>query len=251
MAVLRTLASALFWLYMAVSLTGFWLFVAPLWLVSVPFDPARRFAHGYATVWARHFLAISPFWSVKVEGRKHVDRRKAYVLVANHQSAADIIVLYALDRHFKWVSKASNFRIPLLGWMMSMCGYVPLVRGDRGSREQMLAECARQIAGGSSIMMFPEGTRSSDGELREFKRGAFALAVQAGVPVVPVVVEGTFPILAPRSWVFSRLRSAPIRIRVLAPIDPAEVGADAGRLQQRVHEAMAGGLAELRAAPAA
>jgi 1-acyl-sn-glycerol-3-phosphate acyltransferase len=102
----------------------------------------------------------------------------------------------------------------------------------------MFAECERQLRAGSSILMFPEGTRSTDGRMREFRGGAFLLALRAGVPVVPIVLDGTFDLLAPRSWVFSRLRPAPVLIRVLPPIDPTQTGGDAARLQQLARERM-------------
>ncbi|HQR30903.1 MAG TPA: 1-acylglycerol-3-phosphate O-acyltransferase, partial [Anaeromyxobacteraceae bacterium] len=126
-----------------------------------------------------------------VTGRENLPWRGAAVIVANHLSLADVIVLYGLFRPFKWVSKASVFRVPFLGWNMTLNGYVALVRGNADSVRKMLARCQELLAQGNPILLFPEGTRSATGELQPFKDGAFRLARDARVPVIPVVVSGT------------------------------------------------------------
>jgi 1-acyl-sn-glycerol-3-phosphate acyltransferase len=136
--------------------------------------------------------------------------------VANHQSLLDILVLFRLFVHFKWVSKIENFRVPCIGWNMSLNRYIKLRRGDRKSIERMMHLCERTLAAGSSVMMFPEGTRSPDGRLRAFKPGAFALAQRAGVPLLPIVVRGTAQALPKRGFVL-RGRHA-IHIQVLEEI---------------------------------
>lgn len=100
-----------------------------------------------------------------VRGRERIDPRATYVMVANHQSLLDILVLFRLFRHFKWVSKVENFKVPFVGWNMRLNRYIPLKRGDRASVIEMIARCERTLRSGSSIMMFPEGTRSQDGHL--------------------------------------------------------------------------------------
>jgi 1-acyl-sn-glycerol-3-phosphate acyltransferase len=134
-------------------------------------------------------------------------------MVANHQSLVDILVLFRLFVHFKWVSKVENFRLPFIGWNMTLNRYIELKRGDRASVVRMLRACRETLAQGSSIMMFPEGTRSPDGRLRAFKPGAFELAKDSGQPILPIVVEGTASAL-PKRGVVLRRRS-PIRITVL------------------------------------
>jgi len=137
-------------------------------------------------------------------------------MVANHQSLLDILVLFRLFVHFKWVSKIENFRVPCIGWNMSLNGYIKLRRGDRESVAQMMEACERTILAGNSIMMFPEGTRSPDGRLRAFKHGAFTLAQQTHVPLLPIVVEGTADALPKRGFVLQGRHA--IRIRVLDEI---------------------------------
>ena len=215
-----------------------WIAVVIPWLVSLPFDPRRKFAHCYACLWANHFLRISPFWEVRVEGTNKIKDDQAYVIVANHQSSADIMVLFALQKQFRWVAKSSLFLVPFLGWMMWMTGYIPIRRGDRLSREKMIKRCLEQIRMGNSILLFPEGTRSESPEMRPFKRGAFMLAVEANVPVIPVVIHGTRNTLPRASLIFSGERKSKPLVSVLDPIDPKDCDGDPKRLQAEVRAIM-------------
>ena len=243
-APVKVLLSAIFWLYLALSLTVFWFAVVPVWLLTLPLDRRRRFSHWYAWTWANHYVALSPFWRIHVEHGERIAPAGTYVLVANHQSFGDIFVLYALRKQFKWVAKDSVFLVPFLGWMMWMADYVPIRRGSHRSRERMLQTCMDHLRRGSSILMFPEGTRSRDGELQQFRRGAFAMAIKAGVPVVPVVIDGTLHALPQGTWVFQQDGVLDIRVRVLPAIDPA--GLDEAALMERVRDEMGLALAQMR-----
>jgi 1-acyl-sn-glycerol-3-phosphate acyltransferase len=138
------------------------------------------------------------------------------VVVSNHQSLLDILVLFNLFFHFKFVSKIEIFKIPLIGWNMVLNNYIKLKRGDKKSVAQMLADCEKALAGGSSVLIFPEGTRSPDGHIKEFKLGAFILALKMKAPISPVVIAGTNAALPKYSLNFHGRTD--IRIRVLAPI---------------------------------
>jgi 1-acyl-sn-glycerol-3-phosphate acyltransferase len=140
-------------------------------------------------------------------------------MVANHNSVVDIFVLFRLFAHFKWVSKIENFKIPFIGWNMSLNGYVQLRRGDRESVVKMLARCEELLREGNSIMMFPEGTRSLTGELKPFKPGAFELAVKTGLPVLPIAVTGTFRALPKHGF---RIAPQRVVVRVLPAVEPGE-----------------------------
>lgn len=113
------------------------------------------------------------------------------MIVSNHQSLVDILVSFTLFLHFKWVSKSELFLIPLIGWNMALNRYISLKRGDKGSIKKMYAACEAHLREGSSVYMFPEGTRSPTGELRDFKEGAFVLAKRLNVPILPIVISGT------------------------------------------------------------
>ena len=248
---MRVLLSALFWFYCAASLVVWWFAVLVPWLLITPFDRRRRFAHWYAYTWANHFHAISPFWEIIVRGDEKVRPEQAYVMTANHESSGDILLIFALKKQYRWVSKRTNFFVPFLGWMMAMAGYVSVVRGDRGSREKMMTDCRDQLGMGNSIMIFPEGTRSTTDEMLPFKRGAFVLACEAKVPVVPVVLAGTREILPRNSLVFTMKKKIRARMEILDPVDPADFDYDAKRLLKAVRARMNDARARLKAELAA
>jgi 1-acyl-sn-glycerol-3-phosphate acyltransferase len=166
------------------------------------------------------------------------------VIVSNHQSFGDILVLFATYLPFKWVSKASVFKVPFLGWNMRLNGYVPLVRGERRSIAEMSQRCLAWLRRGASVLMFPEGTRSPDGNLQTFKLGAFRIAREAGVPILPIVLDGTADTLPKHGFVMRR--SARIRVQVLPPIDPAGFPSDEAACAA-VREVMAAQLERMRA----
>jgi 1-acyl-sn-glycerol-3-phosphate acyltransferase len=232
------LLSVAMWSYAVLSMIVMWLPFAPLWLLSLPFDRRRRFAHSYASHWANHLHRVSPLWDIVVDGLQHFDPDRAYVLAANHESTADILVAFALRRQFRWIAKAELFFVPLLGWMMAMTGCVPIRRGDPNSRRKMMTNAARQLAMGNSVLVFPEGTRSVTGELLPFKRGAFELACATKTPVLPVLIEGTGALLPKNAWFAGVQRKTHPVMRVLAPIDPATHGLDPTRLATAVRAEM-------------
>ncbi|MCA9707228.1 MAG: 1-acyl-sn-glycerol-3-phosphate acyltransferase [Myxococcales bacterium] len=214
--------SILYWLLVAVIAAVMFLLALCLWALTRPFDRRRVALHAFTNVWAALYTWLNPVWRVKVCGREHIEPGRTYVMVSNHLSLVDIFVVHRLFRHFKWVSKAENFRIPFIGWNMTLNAYVPLRRGERDSVLEMFTRCHEALAGGSSVMMFPEGTRSRTGQLRAFKPGAFELAKQAGVPVLPMVIEGTFGALQPRTLAIAPAR---MRLTVLPAIAKPEVEA--------------------------
>ena len=219
----RRLGSLLFWAFLATSSIALFPVAVLLFALTAPFDPRRRWLHRFTCFWASLYTWLNPVWRVRVEGREKIRPGVTYVMVANHQSLLDILVLFRLFAHFKWVSKIENFRVPCIGWNMSLNGYIKLRRGDRQSIGEMMSACARALDDGSSIMMFPEGTRSPDGRLRAFKHGAFTLAQGSGCPLLPVVVEGTAQALPKRGFVLQGRHR--ITIRVLDEI-PHEKFAD-------------------------
>ena len=243
---MRVFRSAFFWLYMALSLTAFWFAVIIPWLLITPFDRRRVFSHWYAYTWANHYVSLSPFWNVILEGREKFRDDTAYVVVSNHQSIADIMILFTLKKQFRWVAKHTVFFVPFLGWMMKMADYVSIKRGDKASREAMLDHCRRHLRIGNSIMIFPEGTRSHTGEMRPFKRGAFVLATEMNVPVLPIVLDNTYDALPRKSWVFQHSERKTFPIRVLDPIHPEDHDADPKALMAAVRAVMEDGLDQLR-----
>ncbi len=219
----RRLLSAIFWAFLVLSSFVLFPIAVLIWLVTSPLDRRLRLLHRFTCFWASLYTWLNPAWPVEVRGREKIRADRTYVMVANHQSLLDILVLFRLFTHFKWVSKMEIFRIPLIGWNMRLNRYIELKRGDRESVVQMLEACRRTLGEGNSIMMFPEGTRSPDGRLRRFKEGAFGLALDTKGPILPVVVQGTADALPKRGFVLRGRHR--IRITVLDEL-PYETFAD-------------------------
>lgn len=215
----RRLLSLLWWTFLVVTCALLFPVAVVIWAVTAPFDRRRRLLHRFTCWWASLYSWINPAWTVRVDGRERIRPDATYVMIANHQSLADILVLFRLFVHFKWVSKIEVFRVPFIGWNMVLNRYVALRRGDRRSIARMMAACRERLAEGSSIMIFPEGTRSVDGRLKPFKPGAFSLAKRTNVPLLPIVIEGTHAALPRRGFVLQGRHA--IRVRILEEIPPA------------------------------
>jgi 1-acyl-sn-glycerol-3-phosphate acyltransferase len=221
--VLNRLLSPLFWAFIGLSSIVLFPVAVLIWAVTAPIDKRLVVLHRFTCFWASLYTWLNPAWRVRVIGREKIRRDATYVMIANHQSFLDILVMFRLFVHFKWVSKIEMFRIPLIGWNMALNRYVKLRRGDRQSVTRMMQACAETLREGSSILIFPEGTRSADGRLQAFKLGAFTLAQANRVPILPIVIEGTADALPKRGFVL-RGRHA-IRVRVLEEV-PYESFAD-------------------------
>jgi 1-acyl-sn-glycerol-3-phosphate acyltransferase len=146
-----------------------------------------------------------------------------FVVVPNHRSAVDALAVARLPREMKWLGKEEAFRIPWLGWAFHLAGYVAVDRNDRVSGSAALARLRRYLAEGVPVGLFAEGTRSRDGTLRPFRAGPFKLAIDAGVPIVPVAITGAGEALAPDGL---RLRPSDVRVRILAPLPTTGLSAD-------------------------
>ena len=233
--------SAAFWAFIAVTSALLYPVAVLLWLVTAPFDRHRRLLHRFTCAWASLYTRVNPLWLVEVRGRERIRRGETYVMVANHASLLDILVLFRLSTHFTWVSKAENFRVPFIGWNMRLNGYVPLRRGDRASVAAMMAACERSLRDGESVMLFPEGTRSRDGGLGAFRTGAFELAQRTGRPVLPVAVSGTADALPRRGFVLRGRHR--ITVEVLEPVPPSSwEGLSARGLAERTRDVLAASL---------
>ncbi|MCW2680388.1 MAG: 1-acyl-sn-glycerol-3-phosphate acyltransferase [Frankiales bacterium] len=226
--------STLFWAFVVASSLVLFPGAVLVWALTAPFGRRRVLLHLYTCFWASLYTWLNPLWPVQVRGREHVQRGATYVMVANHLSLLDILVMFRLFRHFTWVSKAENFKVPLVGWNMHLNAYIPLQRGDRESAATMLATAEADLRDGISVMIFPEGTRSRDGKLKPFKSGAFELATRTGLPVLPIAVAGTGDALPARGFVLRGRH--PITLTVLPPI-PAE-GRDADELRDLARAAI-------------
>ncbi len=239
----KTIASYGIWMLLILTSPPLFLIALLIWLVTAPFDRRLRVLHLYSCAWASFYTYVFPYWFVSVRNRERLRSDQAFVVVSNHQSLLDILVLFRLYRHFKWVSKAEIFRLPFIGWNMTLNRYIAIRRGDPKDAVRMMTACGDALESGSSILIFPEGTRSLDGELRDFRHGAFTLALRHHVPILPIVLDGTVDAL-PKHGVVSP--GADIVIQVLDPI-PVDGFSDVEVLRDHVRGVMADGLRRLRA----
>jgi len=231
------LAACLFWLPL----------LAVLVAVTWPFDRNRRVAGRFLRfVGALPTFAYLP-WRVRFEGRP--PRTGSYVAVSNHQSMLDVFVLSRMPREMKWMAKEELFRVPWFGWMFKLSGDISVRRGDRESGGEALTRARRYLDSGMPVMIFPEGTRSRDGEMLPFKPGAFRLAIEAQVPVLPIAVCGSADGMPKGSpWI----RPTLLLVRVLEPVETKGMtGSDVVRLSATVRERIGSAEAELRAERAA
>ncbi len=180
-------------------------------------------------------VRVNPNWKVEISGETIENPRNPYVVVANHQSMGDIPVVSNLPWEMKWVGKEELFKTPIVGWHMKLAGDIPVNRKGVRRWEQVAKKASFYLENKCSVMIFPEGTRTKDGSVGRFADGAFALAVMHQVPILPLVVEGTFDCLPKNSWLFGKAES--MKVKVLAPI-PTEgmTSSDVPELRERVHK---------------
>lgn len=192
---------------------------------------------------------------ILAEGTERMVPGHPRVIVANHLSALDIPVIGAvMDIDYRWVAKRSLFFMPFIGWHLWASGHISIDRKRAGNLERMQARVRETFDEGGSVVFFAEGTRSRDGALQKFKNGAFATAVTEGVPVLPLVVDGTERLLTKGSIAFPTAGEKKVRLRVLDAIapDPASSGEFAPRvksLRDRTRRAMVEALDEMRGGP--
>lgn len=201
-----------------------WIFVSTTVLGSIVivlafFSKSGNLPHLVARLWGRAILWVSGI-NVTLKGLEKLKTSQSYIYMANHQSNYDIPVLLGkLPVQFRWLAKAELFKIPVFGRAMRGCGYISIDRSNRKLAFDSLAQAAETIRDGASVMIFPEGTRTVDGNLKSFKNGGFVLSVDAGVPIVPVIIRGTWPIM-PRTRL--RVEPGPVVIEIQDPIETAD-----------------------------
>jgi 1-acyl-sn-glycerol-3-phosphate acyltransferase len=228
----QTVASIWAWLVLVTCILIWLPLMIAVRLVTAPFDKGR-----YAVGYLFRKIAVveellNPLWSFRTSGLLPSDPRRPYVVVSNHESFADILLISLLPWEMKWLSKAELFRIPFLGWLMSLAGDVPVRRGFGPSAIEAMARCREILKGKVSVMIFPEGTRSMTSEMLPFRDGAFRLAIEAGVPILPLALHGTGTALPKRDWRFGRSRA---EVRVLEPVETAGLTVeDVPALKERV-----------------
>jgi len=208
---------------------------AILTIILFPFDKKRKIIHSQCFWWSRAVIGSNPYWHLKVSGLENIDKNKTYVVVANHQSLADIAIMYGSRMQFKWVAKDSLFKIPFIGWCLSLTKHIRLSRGKIGSIKTAYRQAIAWLRKDMSVVFFPEGTRSENAKIGKFQSGAFKLAIQEKRPILPIVIDGTSEAIPKGSWIFETEVFA--KLTVLAPIETENLQtSDFNSLKDAVHK---------------
>lgn len=205
-----------------------WFFALPILLVATiitalvtivgcMLGSGRTWGYYPAHLWSRLFcrLLLLP---VHVEGREHIDKNTSYVFVANHQGAFDIFLVCGfLGHNFKWMLKESLRKIPLVGRACQAAGFIFVNRESKSSIRVSIEQAEKTLKDGMSMMVFPEGSRTKDGSLGRFKKGAYMLAVDLNLPVVPLTIEGSYKVM---SCTAHTIHWSPLKLTIHPPIPP-------------------------------
>ena len=217
----QAVQSLLIWVVGIILILILFLVMAFLSIILYPFDRKRKIVHAQCFWWTDVVTALNPYWNVRVSGLTNIDPKKAYVVVSNHQSLADIVLMYKTKMQFKWVAKESLFKVPVLGWNMVLARHISLQRGDFSSIKKVYRQAGEWLRKGVSVVFFPEGTRSVNEGIGEFQNGAFKLAIKEKVPILPVSIKGTKDAIPKGSWRFTTKVSC--IIEVLASIETSHL----------------------------
>ena len=232
---------------------AFWLYQVYAWLVFIPLGLLLTFITGWVTVlvamiwsprvasryiaatWGRLICWMTPVW-VTVEGAENADPGRTYVVACNHQSQYDIFLVYGwLKLDLKWVLKAELRKVPGVGIGCEKAGHIFVDRGNPDKARKSISDALERVGNGVGVLFFVEGTRSQDGRLRPFKKGAFRVATSQNLPVLPVTIIGTRDIQKPKSMMIF-----PGRVRmVIHPAIEVDGGEDAGNVRDLMEQTRA------------
>ncbi len=229
---MRSLQSALAWVGIVLLV---FLMVPTVALVRLFDRSDGRYATGRTfRAMGGWITRVNPRWRVRISGDLPRDPRHPYIAVANHQSMADIPSISRLPWEMKWVAKKAIFDLPVTGWLVKMAGDIPVDRKDPDSRANVILRAKKALSKRVSVMFMPEGTRSRDGRVLRYHDGAFRLAVDLGIPILPLAVDGTAEALPKHGWRFGR---ADVKVHVFAPIPTADLTvSDVPALRERVRQ---------------
>jgi len=215
----RTLFSIFIWIYWTLCIVTFFVIVSLLYLFTFPFDRFNQIPNRTLKGLAKSMLMVNPGWDFIVEGAEADKVTKPTIVIANHQSFLDLPLFYLLPWSMKWVAKKSLFKIPILGWIIFMTGQIAIERYSLKSLKK-LDYLVQPIQNGIPGMIFPEGTRTEDGNLKAFKNGAFLMAKRYNFNLLPIVHNGGYEAMPSGSWRIDPRQT--FKISVLDPIDPQE-----------------------------
>jgi 1-acyl-sn-glycerol-3-phosphate acyltransferase len=242
-----TLASLWTWCTLTVGIVVTCPLIVGWRLLGWPFDRANYVGGRLFRLVGVWTVKLTPRWHFSVQGTVPSNPRNPYVVVSNHESFADMLLLCHLPWEMKWLSKREITWIPVLGWSMWGARDVGVRRGMASSARRAMADCRQRLSRHVSVMIFPEGTRAAGDALLPFKDGAFRLAIDAGVPILPIAISGTRDAIARHDW---RINPARAIVEILVP-EPTAGVTDVAALKARVRQRIADARERLRSELAA
>jgi len=214
---MRFIISILIWIAGAVITAA--AFLSSLIIKKFPFPIADRekLVHSQCFWWSDAIIALNPFWKIKIEGLENIEANRTYVMVANHQSLADIVIIYQTHMYFKWVAKKELLKVPFIGGLLWVNDHILVSRDELSSIKEVYRKAEERLKSGTSMLFFPEGTRSGTDEMGEFKNGAFKLAIKEAKPILPIYIGGTREAIPRGGFIFETKVAG--RLVILPPIE--------------------------------
>lgn len=211
--------SILFWIYYFIVITTCLFATLIVFVLTFWFDKYRIWPNKMLRLLGMAMIKINPGWKTTIEGIEHFKEGEPVIFISNHQGFMDMPLFYLLPWQMKWVSKKSLFKVPILGWLISITGHLAIDRKQKGVIKQLFA-LEDPVKDGVPVMIFPEGTRTMNGDVKIFKSGAFIMATKLDVPVQPVIIDGSFQIFPSGEWRFKFHQ--PLFIKITPKIYPSE-----------------------------
>ncbi len=239
------LVSAYVWIFAVISIIIIFPIYLTIWVLTVSFDRKLMAVHYITCLWGSLYTWINPWWQISIENREKLKDSKTYIIISNHQSMLDILALFRLLAQFRWISKTEIFKIPVVGWIMTLNNYIKVKRGDKKSVIKMLETSKKVVSSGISVLIFPEGTRSRNGNLQQFKDGAFILAADTKTNILPVLINAVSGTLARKGIFIMKKQSIKVRILDEIPYSSFE-NSGISEIRNRIHGIMNAELQKLR-----
>ena len=190
--------------------------VALATMIGSIFDD-RFWGYWPGMIWGRLFYLLF-FIPLKVDGKEHIQKGQSYVIAPNHQSYWDAFLIYGfIGIKFKWMMKKELGRIPFVGWACYMAGCIFIDRSSRESGINSIRKAESKLKDGMSVVIFPEGTRTPDGKMGKFKRGAFLISEELGLPILPVTIDGNYDVMSRHAW---NVTWHPVHMTIHEPVWP-------------------------------
>jgi 1-acyl-sn-glycerol-3-phosphate acyltransferase len=214
---MRFIISILIWIAGAVITAAAFLSSFIIKNFPIPIANREKLVHSQCFWWSDAIIALNPFWKIKIEGLENIEANRTYVMVANHQSLADIAIIYQTRMYFKWVAKKELLKVPFIGGLLWVNDHILVSRDELSSIKEVYRKAEAQLLSGTSMLFFPEGTRSGTDDMGEFKNGAFKLAIKEAKPILPIYIGGTREAIPRGGFIFKTKVTG--KLVILPPIE--------------------------------